>query len=257
MLSFVRFSKKAVTRKAGCSMSRCLAILVFLAAVTGPIAAHAEETVFLLHGMGRTSSSMLLLKHRLEKAGYRVLSKSYPSTTGSVSDHVSWLGSELDECCRGADVKTHFVTHSLGGIVLRMYLKENNLPNLGRVVMLSPPNQGSEVADYLKDWKLYQKTMGPSGQELGTEARSTPNLLGPVDFELGVITGDASLNPLMSRLIPGPDDGKVAVKRAKVEGMKDFRIVNRSHAFIMNAPEVADEVISFLETGSFTHADKP
>ncbi len=257
MHSSVKFSGNKLEKGAVCRVSCCFALLVFFAVVAGPVAAHAKETVFLLHGMGRTSFSMILLKHRLEGGGYRVVSESYPSTKGSVSDHVSWLGSQLDERSRKADVKIHFVTHSLGGIVLRMYLEENNLPNLGRVVMLSPPNQGSEVADYLKDWRLYRMTMGPSGQELGTGARSTPNLLGPVDFELGVITGDASLNPLMSRLIPGPDDGKVAVKRAKVKGMKAFRVVNRSHAFIMNASEVADEVISFLETGSFTHEDRP
>lgn len=252
---FTTFLRNVVGTTTICRVPLFLGLIVSLAVVAGPLTAHAKETVVLLHGLGRTSSSMLLLKHHLQNAGYQVVSKRYASTKAPVSDHVAWLENALAECCLGAGVKTHFVTHSLGGIIVRMYLKENHMASLGRVVMLAPPNRGSEVADYLKNWKLYQITMGPSGQELGTGTHSTPNLLGPVDFELGVIAGDASFNPLMSRLIPGPDDGKVAVDRTKVEGMKDFLIVHHSHTFIMNATRVADEVISFLQTGSFTHAD--
>ena len=122
--------------------------------------------------------------------------------------------------------------------------------------MLSPPNQGSELADILKQWKPYQMVMGPSGQELGTDPQSTPNLLGSVNYELGVITGDVSFNPVSSLLIPGPDDGKVSVSRARVAGMKDFLVVNHSHTFIMNSSEVAEEVMSFLKTGAFLHSEK-
>lgn len=210
------------------------------------------DTVILLHGMGRTKNAMLILKSRLEDAGFRVVSETYPSTGNSIDKHVEWLDDLLKTCCSDKTVKIHFVTHSLGGIVVRLYLSERQLPSLGRVVMLSPPNKGSELVDYLKDWEIYKFGTGPSGQELGTGADSIPNRIGPVNFELGVITGDATLNPIFSEIIPGPDDGKVSVESARVEGMKSFLVVPHSHAFIMNSADVAKEVISFLETGAFT-----
>lgn len=236
-------------------MAGCLVLMACIAIFGCSRTAAEDGTVVLLHGLGRSPLSMMVLQHRLQKAGYRVVLHGYASTQGAVEDHVACLAEALDEMEPAAGGKIHFVTHSLGGIVVRKYLADNRMPNLGRVVMLAPPNRGSEVADYLKDWQLYRLAMGPSGQELGTDAGSTPNRLQPVDFELGVIAGDASLNRRMSRLIPGADDGKVAVQRTKVAGMQDFRVVHHSHAFIMNAAVVAEDVISFLKTGSFRHAD--
>jgi pimeloyl-ACP methyl ester carboxylesterase len=235
------------------AVSGSVVLIILIAFMTGPLPNETRETVFILHGLGRTSFSMLMLKHRLQRVGYHVIAKSYASTQGSVSDHVAWLEELLDDCDREDDVQIHFVTHSLGGIIVRKYLAQHAMANLGRVVMLSPPNKGSEVADYFKDWKIFQMAMGPSGQELGTDTGSTPNTLGPVEFELGVITGDASINPFGSWLIPGSDDGAVAVRRTRVDGMMDFTVVHHSHTFIMNASDVADEVISFLRTGAFIH----
>jgi hypothetical protein len=182
-----------------------------------------------------------------------VISESYASTDQGIENHTQWLAGVLNRCCLSEGEITHFVTHSLGGIVLRQYLEENESLNLGRVVMLAPPNQGSEVADYFMDWKLFQSVSGPTGQQLGTGAESVPNNLQPVNFELGVITGNYSYIPWMSSLIPGPDDGVVGVAQARTAGMSDFLVVPRSHSFIMNSEEVASEVVDFLQTGSFTH----
>jgi triacylglycerol lipase len=231
---------------------RWVVIVGFLTIIACSSEKPNNENVILIHGMGRSAASMALLKNRLEKAGYGVLSESYSSTDGTVKDHVAWLD-EVIERSQSENRKTHFVTHSLGGIVLRMYLKTHTLANPGRVVMLSPPNKGSELADVLKTFKIYQQATGPSGLEIGTGPNSTPNVLGPVNFDLGVITGDFSFNPVFSLLIPGPDDGKVSVARAKVAGMKDFLVVKHSHTFIMNSKEVVSEVVSFLQTGSFLH----
>ncbi len=231
----------------------CLLFFLFL---TVPVVfAKNQETVVLLHGLGRTSASMHFLKTQLEDVGYIVVSESYASTDGSIKEHASWLDKIINDCCVESE-KIHFVTHSLGGIILRLHLKVKQYPNMGRVVMLSPPNKGSQVADFLKDWDLYQFAMGPSGQEIGTNPDSIPNKLGPVGFELGVITGDVSFNPFTSLLIPGPDDGKVSVESARVKGMKDFIVLPHSHTFIMNSQEVIDQVIFFLKTGNFSHPDK-
>ncbi len=217
----------------------------------GAVHADPQETVVLLHGLGRTAVSMMLLGLRLEQAGYRVISNTYPSRDAAIEDHVAWLDAELDACCRGESKRVHFVTHSLGGIILRVYLDANAFPQLGRVVMLSPPNQGSEVVDIFREYDFFRASMGPSALQLGTDEESVPKSLGPVAFELGVITGNTTLDPISSYFIPGSDDGKVAVESAKVEGMKDFRVVPHSHTFIMNSPEVAEQVIAFLRTGAF------
>ena len=147
----------------------------------------------------------------------------------------------------------HFVTHSFGGILLRYYLREKSLPNLGRVVMLSPPNGGSELADLLAKIPLVRRAAGPNRRRLGTDPGSLPAILGPVDFDLGVITGDRSLNPLFSLLIPGPDDGFVGVERAKVRGMTDFLVVPRTHTFIVRSRQVIEQTLKFLRDGSFDH----
>ena len=210
-----------------------------------------RDLVVVLHGMGRTKLSMSWLAGRLEQQGYDVLNFSYPSTRSSVANSTAHLHRELQTQLTECAGKVHFVTHSLGGIVVRAYLKQHPPANLGRVVMLSPPNQGSEVVDKLRDNFLYRLATGPAGQELGTEKTSTPNALGEVNFPLGVITGDRSFNPLFSSWLSGPDDGKVSVHRAKVSGMADFLVVPHSHSFIMRSSTVMQQVAHFLAHGKF------
>jgi triacylglycerol lipase len=210
------------------------------------------ETVLLLHGLARSSFSMSILERRLKRAGFRVRSKGYGSTRANISQHVAWLDEVLTQEDMSKTKALHFVTHSLGGIILRKYLQDRTVANLGRVVMLAPPNQGSEVVDQLKGWPLFRYVMGPSGQELGTDPQSVPNSLGKVDFELGVITGNASKSILGAMFLPSPHDGTVAVEAAKVDGMKDFLVVHHSHFFIMNSPSVANQVAIFLRTGKFS-----
>ena len=210
-----------------------------------------RDLVVVLHGMGRTKLSMSRLATRLEQQGYDVLNFSYPSTRSSVAGSTALLRQQLQNDLPARAGRVHFVTHSLGGIVVRAYLQQHPPANLGRVVMLSPPNQGSEVVDHLRDNFLYRLATGPAGQELGTETTSTPNALGEVDFPLGVITGDRSFNPLFSAWLAGTNDGKVSVHRAKVRGMTDFLVVPHSHSFIMRSSVVAQQVAHFLAHGQF------
>ncbi len=206
--------------------------------------------VVLLHGLGRTSRSMRALEGNLSGLGFHVINIDYPSSKYPIEYLAEYVRNEVRRRCTDEE-KIHFVTHSLGGIVLRYYLKEHQLHNLGRVVMLSPPNQGSELVDNLRDNILFKIVTGPSGQQLGTDSSSVPITLGPVDFELGIIAGNRSLNPIFSHLIPGEDDGRVSVERSKVEGMADFLIVPHVHPFIMNSPEVIEQTVYFLERGRF------
>jgi pimeloyl-ACP methyl ester carboxylesterase len=235
---------------------RCLLFMLFGAGIYGcGGSSSSDETadrVVLLHGLGRTDLSMVRLEAELVRHGYRVANVGYPSTQYSIEYLATEeLAPAVEACCSQPDGKVHFVTHSMGGIVLRYYLAEHEVPNLGRVVMLSPPNQGSEVADWVNENPLLQRMLGRAYEELGTGPESVPNQLGPVDFELGIIAGSKTINPLFSRMIPGTDDGKVSVERAKVEGMTDFLVVPRTHTYIMMSEDVVDQVVHFLEHGEF------
>jgi hypothetical protein len=203
-----------------------------------------------VHGLARTSASMLLLGARLEEAGYRVVSFGYPSRHEPMDQLVERLRTALAECCLDAP-RVHFVTHSMGGIVVWNYLQGSTPPNLGRVVMLAPPARGSEVIDELADAAPVRDFLGPAGSRLGTGQDDLPAALAPVDFEVGVIAGERSLNPFGSEIIPGPDDGKVAVERARVPGAADFLVLPAPHTFIMNRRDVAEETVRFLRSGRF------
>jgi len=212
----------------------------------------ARDYVILLHGLSRSSRSMLRIEKRLTLAGYKVINVDYPSMKQDIRFLAEKnLDSVVKPFIQESHPKIHFVTHSMGGIVLRYYLKHHDLPNLGRVVMISPPNQGSEIVDHFKKMFLFGKAAGDTGKQLGTDDDSLPQRLGPVDFELGVIAGNKSINPLYSLLIPGPDDGVVSVDRTKVEGMKDFIVVPHSHAFIIQSEAVIEQVLHFVEHGLF------
>ncbi|MDH3315693.1 MAG: alpha/beta hydrolase [Gammaproteobacteria bacterium] len=207
----------------------------------------------MLHGLGRTHRSMSDMAEALAGAGYAVENIGYPSTDFSFEQLLEIVSQEMERCCVRGDKKIDFVTHSLGGILLRAYANEKGAEHIGRAVMLSPPSRGSELVDELKGITLFQWITGPAGQQLGTGPDSVPLKLGPLNFEAGVITGDASFNPLYSWLIPGPDDGKVSVDRARVSGMSDFLVLPHSHSFIMNSEDVIRQTLFFLQHGRFEH----
>ena len=215
------------------------------------------ESVIVVHGLGRTPASMAILVTRLRNAGFRVVSFGYPSTSEPMEDLVDRLRAEIGRCCGNASETLHFVTHSMGGVLVRSYLSQQPEAHRGRVVMLSPPSQGSELVDAFADSPLRRLFLGPAGSQLGTDSTGITSRLGPVRFGLGIVTGDRSISPLGSWLIPGPDDGKVGVDRAKLEGATDFRVVPATHTFIMNRRDVAEDVVHFLREGRFRSEPGP
>jgi triacylglycerol lipase len=230
-------------------------IIIFMATVViaSPVSS-APEMVILLHGLCRTSASMTRMERTLSEAGYQVQNIGYPSRTASVQQLADdTIGQAVANCQRDGVARVDFVTHSLGGILVRSYLARHPLPSLGRVVMLAPPNRGSEVVDKLGDWFLFKWINGPAGRELGTNPGSTPNQLGPVTYPVGVIAGDRSINWINSLLIPGRDDGKVSIERTKLPGMNDHIVVHTAHPFIPKNREAIRQTIQFLRTGAFDH----
>ena len=208
--------------------------------------------VVLLHGLARTGKSMNKMEKAVHDAGYEVLNIDYPSREYPIETlSAQHIPPALDQCRALKADRIHFVTHSMGGILIRHYLSGHAIAELGRVVMLSPPNRGSEVVDKLKNTPGYTLLNGPAGHQLGTDKNSVPLQLGPAEFDLGIITGNSTINFFLSMLIPGEDDGKVAVERAKLEGMSDFLVLPYSHPFIMKRKAVITQVITFLENGRF------
>ncbi|MEN8205917.1 MAG: alpha/beta fold hydrolase [Pseudomonadota bacterium] len=221
-----------------------------------PVREQKPECVILLHGLIRTSSAMTPIADALREEGFIVVNQDYPSrkySIGELSDLAVNTG--LDRCRQEGAQRVHFVTHSLGGILVRYYLSEKPIPELGRIVMLAPPNKGSTLIDLFEAFPELGDIIGPAGYQLGTNEESVPLMLGPANHEVGIITGDHTVNPVMSTYLKAPNDGKVTVESARLEGMTDFLIVPHSHPFIMRNNNVIGQTIYFLYFGKFKKPD--
>ena len=230
-----------------------LLFIPLLLAMTHPAPAQlpTQETVVLIHGLARTPDSMNKMERALKKQNYRVVNLGYDSREHDIETLAKSVRSKIDAQAKDAE-KIHIVAHSLGCILVRQIQATDPIENLERVVMLSPPNQGSEIVDEIGHWWLFKKINGPAGQQLGTDSGSVPNQLGSIDFECAVITGDRSINWINSlALVPGKDDGKVSVKSAKIEGLAAFKVAHVTHTFIMKNKAVIEDVVSFLQSGHF------
>ena len=220
--------------------------------------AQAGECVVLLHGLMRGSTSMNKMQRELNEAGYVTANIEYPSRDHTIEELADMAVPDgLAACSEHEDIgQVHFVTHSLGGILVRQYLSVNDIPELGRVVMLGPPNQGSLAADEMVDVPGFDWINGPAGRQLGKGEDSVPLKLGPADFELGVIAGNRTIDPITSAVLPNPDDGRVSVEDTKLEGMTDFIVVEHSHAFMMRMRKPIELTIAFLNNGKFPEPEE-
>ena len=190
----------------------------------------------------------------LEDNGYHILNVGYPSTRFPLESLVEHVHQKLERFSQNPQQKIHFVGYSMGGILARGVIHRHRPLNLGRVVQLAPPNQGSEVADFWKNNFLFKWIFGPAGQDLGAREKGFARILGPVDFELGVVAGDRTLDPISSALIKGPNDGKVSVESTKVSGLTDHIVIPATHTFIIYNRQAWDQTLQFLKYGKFKRA---
>lgn len=227
-------------------------------------ARHGKECVVLLHGLGRSAWSMQRLAHFFRARGYVVWCKTYPSRRHAVEVLAEKVFADLlaDKRVKRCD-KVHFVTHSLGGILLRQWFQGgthneamgqvgDSFCRVGRVVMLGTPNHGSEVTDFFRHWPLYQWLTGPAGGQLGTKAEDVPKMLKPIDLEIGIIAGTRSADPWFKPLFNGKHDGKVSVSSTRLAEMADFVALPVGHTLMMWNKDVIEQTSNFIQTGRFS-----
>jgi len=189
----------------------------------------------------------------LQDSGYAVINLDYASTRKSISAVAEeTLAPAANLARRQGYGRIHLVTHSMGGVVARDFLQNHALPSGSRVVMLAPPNQGSELTDWaLLHMPRIYSLAGPAARELGTQENDRFNGLQSVGAQVGIIAGSGSWNPLFSAILPGDDDGKVTVKRTRLPGMTDFLVVSDTHMMIMFDTHVRAQIVHFLKSGRF------
>ncbi|MES9853397.1 MAG: alpha/beta fold hydrolase [Candidatus Thiodiazotropha sp. L084R] len=240
-------------------MKRSVIFFIFFVLVISLLTTQAEnlaesnelgdrEIVVLLHGLARSNKAMWHLKQRLEEAGFYVEAVSYPSLNQTPQQIIQNISQQIDECCKLATNRVHFVGHSLAGLLIRAYLTENHPQNLGRAVLIGTPNQGAEVADYVKD-KWWAQFAGPAALSLGTSKDSFPKTIPEPDYPVGIIAGVTPSDN--DHIIPGLDDGLVSVESTKLKNMHDFITIPSGHSMMRYNKSVATQTIHFLKSGHF------
>lgn len=206
------------------------------------------EAVVLLHGIFRSSKAMLRVQNRLEKDGYLVVPFDYPSTRVDISASAKML----DDVIKSLDgvEKISFVTHSMGGLIVRSWLGQGGDARARCLVMMGTPNKGAEVADILKDWHLYRLILGPAGQQLVAHQSGVIAKLPVPKIPFAVIAGGKGTDDGYNPLIPGDDDGLVAVASAHLEGAEDSMTLPVLHSFLPFNADVINAVSLYLKTGS-------
>jgi len=212
--------------------------------------------VILLHGIGRHSRSLRKIENALQDAGFATLSLDYHSRRKPLDA----LAADIHPAVTVFTDKTcgpiHFVAHSMGGLLTRVYVATHRPAKLGRVVMLGTPNGGSEIADLLKDLAIYRAFYGPAGQQLLTEQDGLLTSLPPPDYAVGIIAGIGTINPISSHFIlPRPNDGCVSVQSSKLANMTDHTTVKASHTGLVRHPVAIEQTIAFLQDGRFRRPD--
>ena len=211
-----------------------------------------QDGVVLLHGISRTARSFRKMQAALESAGFATLNQDYASRCRALEALAEDIHPSIQRFAHDIDGSVHFVGHSMGGLLARVYIARHRPKRLGRVVMLGTPNSGSEIADRLKESKPFRVFFGPAGQQLGTRRSAVDDaMLPPVDYPVGIIAGDRSIDPGASVFLPKPHDGRVSVANTRLDRMADHMVVHTAHPWLMRHSVAITQTIAFLRAGKF------
>lgn len=215
------------------------------------------HAIILMHGLGRSSSSMKGLAKYLDEAGFGTpLCLEYASSRDSISQHAAALREVIDGL--PADVQLDFVGHSMGNIVVRHAIGDwqqagasGILNRMEHVVMLGPPNQGASLARQLARTGVFGWVAGEGALELGKKWHAFEGKLATPPCPFGIIAGRLADNSISNPLVDGAGDFVVSVEETKLAGYADFLEVPLLHSFLMDSPEVQRAVGSFLRSSKF------
>jgi len=211
-----------------------------------------QDGVVLLHGISRTARSFRKIQAALEGSGFATLNQDYASRRKALEALAEDIHPAIQQFADGIDGSVHFVCHSMGGLLARVYIARYRPIRLGRVVMLGTPNSGSEIADRLRHFRAYRAFFGPAGQQLGTQRNEAVNaLFPPVDYPVGIISGNRSIDPVAGTMLPKPHDGRVSVANTRLDGMTDHVVVAASHPWLVRNSVAIGQTIAFLQGGKF------
>jgi pimeloyl-ACP methyl ester carboxylesterase len=214
--------------------------------------ANPRDGVVLLHGIAGTSLLLRRLEKTLRRAGFATLNLDYESRKKPLHE----LAADIHRPIAGFAAKNpgpiHFVAHSMGGLLARVYVANHRPARLGRVVLLGTPNKGSEVADLLQEFWLYRAFYGPAGQQIVTTPDATLSALPQLDYDVGVISACRSIAPISSRFVlPRPNDGRVSVQSCMIDGMADHVTIPTWHTGLLLNANAIRQTIAFLRDGHF------
>jgi len=210
-----------------------------------------KPLVVLLHGLARGQGSMTRLGTRLRAQGFDTCARTYPSRRHSIRALAEQLSGWIVEQAGARPVCA--VTHSMGGVIVR-HLHDPRI-RWERIVMLAPPNQGSQLAAALSGNPVFRWYYGPAGAELADGSRWPPP---PAPFAVIAGTRSLALSNVTSWTVgrrfaaDTRNDGTVAVDETRLDGMAAFAEVDATHTWIMNAPRVVPLIVSYLRTGRFS-----
>lgn len=210
-----------------------------------------QEKVILVHGLWMHGIVMALMRHRIERCGYHVLSYSYPSMDLSLAENAERLSRFCIE--QGAG-RLHFVGHSLGGPVILTLLENAAALDIGRIVLAGPPYAGSFAARRFEQLPGGHKALGCSIRQWLDHGRAADY----ARYEIGVIAGSSNigLGSLIAPDLPRPNDGVVTVEETRVPGARDHIVLRASHSSMLVSAEVARQLCAFLRTGAFSRGMK-
>ena len=212
------------------------------------------DAVAVLHGIFQPAFTMRPLCRHLAGEGYSVINVDYPSTAHPIEELAEIVADRIDAHAATVDGRLHLVGYSMGGLVIRAFLRDRVPVNLGKVVMIGTPNHGSEVADFLRSFPPFRYLYGPAGQQLITDQKEFASIFADEGLDLGIIAGDSAFNPLLRHIFGKPSDGRVSVESTRLDCAADHLVVHSNHTMLPHNAVVWKQTASFLRQGRF---DRP